>query len=246
MDTEDFSGNTWTPKENQTPETEGFTEEDSQSKEWHNTVNEKDYLKTKDSFTQTRQSFLNFCETQVDKDPNSIYDIKDSSVQKKILQKKFSVDTIEELEEIKAINPELFWEEAPQEVIEESGEDRQRKMEKELERLIYREKKEKEKQAIKMVMDNNPNITSQVDWFEDKMREEMKNFSDTLTIEQKAEKALWLLSLWVTKNISTEEWYKVLIWEQWVSSNNPNIVEWWNPMTDEEFKKTDFYKALEG
>ncbi len=164
---------------------------------------EKRYKDTQAFATQKNQALIETAKALIEKDPASIKLISDKAVQKKILQEKWNVDTIDELETLfpEALLPK--WNKK-----EDEDEDKLASLEKKVRLMEYKETKTKTKEAIDDIKKTHKDVVSTIDNFDEKLSEEMKYLSSGLSPSERAQKAFKIL----TSNISNDDVYAMLQW----------------------------------
>lgn len=208
MTAQDLSGSNWTPENtNQTPEN-GLSDNNNNGSNL-----EKQYHDTKNAFTQTRQALIDFAKSQVDANPAAVEQIPDKAVQKKVLQDKWGVESLEEL---KIANPEIFSSEEDASSQNNQDDDKISKVERELNLMKYREIQTKTKEAIESLKQwSGEDIAKSIPDFDQKIKEEMDLLSDKLTPFEKAKRAFKIV---VDSSDDVNEGYRVLIGQEWVKS----------------------------
>lgn len=165
---------------------------------------EKRYKDTQAFATQKNQALIDFAKAQVERDPTSIKLIPDKTVQKKILQEKWNVDSIDELE---TLFPEVL--KPKDNKNNEEDEDKYVALEKKVKLMEYKETKTKTKEAIDEIKKTHKDLVSTIDGFDEKLAEEMKYLSSELSPQERAQKAFKIL----TTNIwNIDDVYAMLQW----------------------------------
>lgn len=175
------------PKE----EGQGDTSPSAQANDW-----EKRYKDTQWFATKKNQALIDFARTQVEKDPVSIKDIPDKDVQKKILQDKWGVDSIDELE---TLYPEVL-KVGGKNKEQEDEEDKLATLEKKVKLMEYKETKTKTQDAISEIKSTYKDVIATIDGFDEKLLEEMKYISQDLSPKERVSRAFKVIASSVEAN----------------------------------------------
>ena len=189
---------------------------------------EQRFKDTQSAFTKERQGKIALANRLVEKDPAEIANIDDDKIKEKILQEKWGVDTVEELN---IYYPEILKPKKESKVAEDLDEDSKvTELRRELEIIKLSSKKEKIQSAMSNIVNNNKEIVASIPDFEAKIKEELKFISDELTPEERVSKAFKLVT-WGSS--STAEAYAVLQWLSGGNSSTPTET----PKDDAEFNR---------
>lgn len=161
-------------------EGQGDASPSAQANDW-----EKRYKDTQWFATKKNQALIDFARTQVEKDPVSIKDVPDKDVQKKILQDKWGVDSIDELE---TLYPEVL-KVGGKDKEQEDEEDKFATLEKKVKLMEYKETKTKTQDAISEIKSTYKDVIATIDGFDEKLLEEMKYISQDLSPKERVSKA---------------------------------------------------------
>lgn len=154
--------------------------------------------------TKKSQALVEFARAEVERDPTAIERIPDPKVQKKLLEEKYWVDSIEEL---KVLFPNALKVNKDK---KEEDEDELSQLKEKVALIEYKTSKTKTNEAIDLVIKENQDIADTIEGFEDKLRSELKYLSSDIPAKERAEKALRL----VASTPSPEnDAYKILIWK---------------------------------
>ena len=153
---------------------------------------EQRFKDTQSAFTKERQGKIALANRLVEKDPAEIANIDDDKIKEKILQEKWGVDTVEELN---IYYPEILKPKKESKVAEDLDEDSKvTELRRELEIIKLSSKKEKIQSAMSNIVNNNKEIVASIPDFEAKIKEELKFISDELTPEERVSKAFKLVT----------------------------------------------------
>lgn len=172
-------------------EEQGDTSPSAQANDW-----EKRYKDTQWFATKKNQALIDFARTQVEKDPVSVKDIPDKDVQKKILQDKWGVDSIDELE---TLYPEVLKSSGGKKEWEDE-EDKLATLEKKVKLMEYKETKTKTQEAISEIKSTYKDIIATIDGFDEKLLEEMKYISQDLSPKERVSKAFKVIASSIEAN----------------------------------------------
>lgn len=140
---------------------------------------------TQSAFTKAQTEKYEFATLAVNTDPKNILKITDEKVSKKILNEKWGVDNIEELNML--FPDALKDKKTPDEDFEE---DKFEKLEREMKLWKYKETKTKTDEAIAQSIKSNENLAKAIPDIEDRLKEEIKNISQELPAQERVAKAM--------------------------------------------------------
>ncbi len=164
---------------------QGENSPSAQANDW-----EKRYKDTQWFATKKNQALIDFARTQVEKDPASIKEIPDKDVQKKILQDKWGVDSIDELE---TLYPEAL-KIGKGKNEQEDEEDKFATLERKVKLMEYKEAKTKTQDAIEEIKSTYKDVIATIDGFDEKLLEEMKYISQDLSPKERVNKAFKVIA----------------------------------------------------
>lgn len=166
---------------------EGITE----WKSWHDEgANfEQMFKDTQSSFTKAQESKIEMAKIIADTDPSKLKDISDEKVVRKILQDKWSVDSLDELQ---MLYPDVL--KTKQEIDESWDESKLEKMEREMKLWRYKETKTKTEEAIASALAANSLLKEGIPDVEDRIKEEMKYISQDLDANERVRRAVTIVA----------------------------------------------------
>lgn len=166
-------------------ETQTQTPEGQPENNWQ-PVEDEDKIRLRNEFTQARQREIDLAIKLAEKDKKSILDL-DSDTQKKVVKKLYWLSN---LEEVKLIHWENFYEEREDSVNEE--EDRITKLETELKLTKYNQSKREVESAIEEIKKTNWAYFED-DTFEERLKDELKYISPELETKNRVARAFSIL-----------------------------------------------------
>lgn len=151
-------------------------------------VSEDDYKNLQSFSTKTSQEKIELAKKLVKVNPKELLEM-DSKLQKKILEDEFGVSSVEEL---KIINPNLLSDNSSKN--DEDDEDELAIMKKKLKLMEYRSNEDAIAKEIEKIQINNKDVSDTIPDFNEAMKKEMANFSDSLSYKERADRAFKLLT----------------------------------------------------
>lgn len=169
----------------QTPN--GTTWENTGHDKWANF--EQMFKDTQWAFTKSTTSLYKVSRMLVDTNPRALLDIEDDKVVTKILQEKWNVDNIEELN---MLYPFALKDKNLDE--DETELSKIDMLERKIQLSEYRDTKIKTEEAIASALESNKILTQAIPDIDDKIRRELKNISSELDAKERVRRAISIVS----------------------------------------------------
>lgn len=157
------------------------------------TISKDDYTSLQSEYTKTRQREISYAVKLAERDKKSILEIEDRKIQDKVVKELYG---LENLEEVKLIHWDNFYEEKSEEDVED---DRLTRLEKELKISKYQQEKLELDRAINDIKSKNP-LAFEDSNTEAKLREEVQLISNNLSLEERVKRAAKLV-VWNTDDL---------------------------------------------
>lgn len=183
------------------PESEDKKDENG---EWGDENYEKRFKDTQSAFTKAQQDKVEMATMLVEDNPANVERIPDEKVRAKVLQAKWGVDTMEELN---AMFPD--YKKAQTDGDEDDELSEVAKLQQTVKLMQFQWIKTKTNEEIANLINNNKDVVATISDFESKIREQMKNISETVLPKDRIDMAFKLV-LWA--NSSSAGAYGAMQW----------------------------------
>jgi len=149
------------------------------------TINEEDYKSLQSEFTKTRQREIDMAIKLVSKDKKELLAIQDKKLQEKVIKEVYGLAN---LEEVKLIHGNQFWEDGNNNTNDYDNDDNISQIRKELDLMKYRSEKDTIEKEINSFKKENAILFDTED-AEDRLRDELKYISKELPAEERIKRA---------------------------------------------------------
>ena len=208
---------TITPKEQTTPDEAKLNAEANPDLDegWKENFEQR-YKDTQSAFTKAQQEKIEMARMLVETDPANIRKIADEKVRNKIIQEKWNVETLDQLEYIHpdfAKKPNNDWDDEELSDVE--------KLKREMKLLKLQTINTKTKEALWEVKVKYAEVIKTIPDFEQKLQTELKYISEGIEPKDRIEKAFKLV---VNNETSTADAFSIMQW----------IDNWWTKIDKKE------------
>ena len=200
----------------------GEAPNNGQAEQAVNTVKEEDYKSLQAEYTRANQAKIDLSIKLANLYKNSILEISDKRLQDKVIKEIYWLNNIEE---VKLIHWDSFYAER---TTDEEDEDKFSTLEKKVKLMEYNASKGQLEKAIEDYKKENK-IMFELEWTEDKIREELKYISTEISAEERVKRA-WKIIFGVTTNPTDNAYLKLI-------QTQPGYVAWDTSFNKEEKTK---------